>query len=285
MGNRLRRTSVHRKAEYERLGKKTREHRFVETLEREFELSPRESVGILEVAKETLLASWGQGEGQVLYTCVSKDEGAGKKMEEMKKVEVALTHTMTSDYQVRERHGDSAMRKVQLLRMTEEAYDRGGLLTEEDVGKLLGVSSRTIRRDVAGMMKDNVKVLLRGLQQDIGKGISHKAWIVRLYLEQHTYTEIERISRHSLDAIRIYLSDFSRVLIAQEKGIKQAKEIAFFVGRSERLVREYLDLITKAEEDERQRENLQRLKARIAYGGKGRIETKKKDYTMVWRLA
>ena len=233
-----RRKSQHRKAEYRRLGKKTREHQFVETLAREFEFSPRESIGILEVAKETLLSLPTKGEGQILYTCVSKEEGAGKKMEEMKKVEVALTRTVASDYQVKEHHGDSAMRRVQLLRMTEEAYDGGGLLTEEDVGRLLGVSSRTIRRDVVEVMKSDVTVLLRGLHHDIGKGISHKAWIVRLFLEQHTYTEIERISRHSLEAIRIYLSDFSRVLVALEKGIAQAKEIAFFIGRSERLVME-----------------------------------------------
>ena len=238
-----RRKSQHRKAEYGRLRKKTREHQFVATLRGEFELSPRASVGILETAKEILLASLeDMGTGQIQYTCVRREEGAGKTMEEMKKVSVLLTVTEGSDYAVQEHHGERAMRQVQILRMTEETYDQGGLLTEEDISRLLGVSSRTVRRDVAEMMKDNMQILLRGLQHDIGKGISHKAWIVRLALEQHTYTEIERISRHSLEAIRVYLNDFNRVLVALEKGIRAAHEIAFFIGRSERLVMEYLGL-------------------------------------------
>jgi hypothetical protein len=135
------------------------------------------------------------------------------------------------------------------------------------------------------VLGEDVQVLLRGLHHDIGKGISHKAWIVRLWLEQHTYTEIERRSRHSLEAIRIYLNDFNRVVVALEKGITVAKEIAFFIGRTERLVTEYLELIRKAAEDPRQRESLLRLKERLSYDGKGRKWPKKKDYTMVWRLA
>lgn len=278
------RKSEHRKAEYGRLRKKTKEHQFVETLRWEYELSPRESSGILETAKEILLTSPEvRSDGQLQYTCVRKEEGAGKNMEEMKKVSVLLTVRVASDFTVKEQHGDSAMRRVQLLRMTEEAYDQGGLLTEEDLSRLVGVSSRTVRRDVGEIMKENIQVLLRGLQHDIGKGISHKAWIVRLALEQHTYTEIERMSRHSLEAIRIYLNDFNRVLVALEKGIRLAKEIAFFIGRSERLVMEYVGLIQKAEDDPRQRESLQRMKERLAHNRQ--IQPKKKDYTMVWRLA
>jgi len=196
-----------------------------------------------------------------------------------------LTTIAGGDYCVKEQYGDSGMRKVQLLRMTEEAYDQGGLLTEEDLGRLLGVSSRTVRRDVAEVMREDVQVLLRGMHHDIGKGISHKGWIVRLWLEQNTYTEIERRSRHSLEAIRIYLNDFNRVVVALEKGIREAKEIAFFLGRSERLVTEYLGLIRNAAEDPRQRESLQRLKERLVYDGRWRKGPKKKDYTMVWRLA
>ncbi len=46
------RYSIHREAEYNRLKKKTREHEFVDRLEREFEFSPRESRGVLEVVEE-----------------------------------------------------------------------------------------------------------------------------------------------------------------------------------------------------------------------------------------
>ncbi|MDL1892036.1 DUF1670 domain-containing protein [Sphingobacteriales bacterium CHB3] len=45
--------------------------------------------------------------------------------------------------------------------------------------------------------RQNLKLYLRGLQRDIGKGISHKVWIVGLYLEQKTYSDIERITGHT----------------------------------------------------------------------------------------
>lgn len=232
--------SLHRQAEYNRLRKKTGEHEFVDQLEREFEFSPRVSRGVLEVVEEMFFDNREIDAGQIEYTCVSAEEGPGKQMDELKKVRVKLTKELTGDRDIQARSGDSAMRKVQVLRMTEEGYDQGGLLTQEDLGRILGVSSRTIRRDVEELMQQKVRLYLRGLQRDIGKGISHKVWIVGLYLQWKTYSEIERITGHSVGAIKTYLNDFSRVLMARERGIKSAKEIGYYIGRTERLVEEYL---------------------------------------------
>jgi hypothetical protein len=68
-------------------------------------------------------------------------------------------------------------------------------------------------------------------------------------LQQRTYSEIERISGHSIGAIKIYINDFSRVLMAVDRGIRSAKEIGFYIGRTERLVKEYLGLIEAANTD------------------------------------
>lgn len=278
-----RRYSVHREAEYDRLRKKTREHEFVDRLEREFEFSPRESRGVLEVVEEMFFKNREIGAGQIEYTCVSAEEGPGKSMEELKKVRVKLTKELMSDRDVQARLGESAMRKVQILRMTEEAYDQGGLLTQEDLGCILGVSSRTIRRDVEELMQKKVKLYLRGLHQDIGKGISHKVWIVGLYLGWKTYSEIERITGHSVGAIKAYLNDFSRVLMARERGIRSAKEIGFYIGRTERLVEEYLQLIAQAERDAQQRKRLASIKLQMRHVER-KIPLKKGDSGMVWRL-
>jgi hypothetical protein len=275
--------SLHRQAEYNRLRKKTREAEFVDQLEREFEFSPRESRGVLEVVAEMFFDSRELGAGQMEYTCVSAEEGPGKSIEELKKVRVKLTKELTSDRDIQARLGDSAMRKVQALRMTEEAYDQGGLLTQEDLGRILGVSSRTIRRDVEELMQKRVKLYLRGLQQDIGKGMSHKVWIVRLYLGWKTYSEIERITGHSVGAIKVYLSDFSRVLMARERGIRSAKEIGFYIGRTERLVQEYLELIAQARRDSQQRKRLESIKLQMRHLER-QIPLKKGDSGMVWRL-
>lgn len=278
-----RRYSHHRQAEYNRLRKKTREHEFVDRLEREFEFSPRETRGVLEVVEEMFFDNREIGAGQIEYTCVSAEEGSGKAMEELKKVRLKLTKELTSDRDIQARLGDSAMRKVQTLRMTEEAYDQEGLLTQEDLGRILGVSSRTIRRDVEELMQKKVKLYLRGLQQDIGKGISHKIWIVGLYLEWKTYSEIERITGHSVGAIKTYLNDFSRVLMARERGIRSAKEIGFYIGRTGRLVGEYLQLIAQAERDSQKRKRLASLKLQMRHLER-KIPLKKGDCGMVWRL-
>jgi hypothetical protein len=227
MSTSIRYHSKHRQAEYLRRRKKTQEHEFVERLEREFEFSPRVSRGVLDVVTEMFFDNRELGAGQVDYTCVSAEEGPGKPMEELQKVRVKLTRALVSDEDCEARLGASARRKVQILRMTEEAYDQGGLLTQEDLGRLLGVSARTIRRDVEELMAKKLKLYLRGLQRDIGKGISHKVWIITLYLQWKTYSEIERITGHTVGPIKTYLNDFCRVMMARERGITSAREIGF----------------------------------------------------------
>jgi hypothetical protein len=283
MDERSRWYSRHRQAEYDRLRTKTREHEFVDRLGREFEFSPRVSRGVLEVVEEMFFDNRELGGGQIEYTCVAAEEGPGKSIAELKKVRVKLTRELMSDRDVQERLGESAMRKVQILRMTEEAYDQGGLLTQEDLGRILGVSSRTIRRDVEELMAKKVKLYLRGLQKDIGKGMSHKIWIVGLYLGWKTYGEIERITGHSVGSIKAYLNDFSRVLMAKERGIRSAKEIGFYIGRTERLVGEYLQLIGQAERDQQQRKRLESIKLQMRHLER-KIPLKKGDSGMVWRL-
>jgi hypothetical protein len=238
----------------------------------------------LEVVQETFFEKRELARGQVEYTAVHADEGPGKAMEALRKVRVILTKEEAGDREVQEKHGESAMRKIQLLRMTEEAYDQDGLLTQEDLGRLLGVTSRTVRRDVADLMQDGrLKLYLRGIQRDIGKGISHKVWIVGLYLEWKTYSEIERITGHSVGAIKAYLHDFSRVVMARERGISSAREIGFYLGRTERLVNEYLKLLQEAEQDDQKKDRLESLKSQMRHQERS-ISLKKGHSTMVWRV-
>ena len=276
-----------RQGEYQRLGEKTRARQFVQTLEDEFELSPRESRGIYDVVEEMFMKQRELGEGQLRYVAVAAEEGSGPPMSELKKVTVILTRDDPTDLEVEVQHGRGGVRRVQLLRMAEEAYDQGALLTQEDLGRILGVSPRTVRRDVAELMQQTpVKLCLRGIQRDIGRGISHKVWIVGLYLEWKTYSEIQRMTGHSLGSIKTYLNDFARVLMARERGIQSPEEIGYYIGRTGRLVREYLALIEKAEQDSQQRERLESLKEQAKYleREKRGIGFKKKDSGMVWRL-
>ncbi len=278
--------SEQRRATYRRLAEKTRQRQFIEALESEFELSPRESKGIYEVVEEMFFEDEPLREGQVRYVAVGAEEISGPAMSGLRKKTVVLTRDEQSDLDVERDHGRGGIRKVKLLRMTEEAYDQGALLTQEDVGRIIGVSSRTIRRDVSQLTHTPVKLYLRGIQRDIGRGISHKVWIVGLYLEWKTYSEIQRITGHSLGSIKTYLNDFARVLMARERGIVAPEEIGYYIGRSARLVKEYVVLIEQAENKPEQKGRIESLKEQMKYleREKRGIEFKKKHSGMVWRL-
>ena len=276
----------HRRATYQRLAEKTRERQFIEALGSEFELSRRESEGIYEVVEEMFLEGEPLREGQVRYVAVGAEEISGPAMSGLRKKSVVLTRDHQSDLDVEREHGRGGVRKVKLLRMTEEAYDQGALLTQEDVGRIIGVCSRTIRRDVSELMQTPVKLYLRGIQRDIGRGVSHKVWIVGLYLEWNTYSEIQRITGHSLGSIKTYLNDFVRVLMARERGIVTPEEIGYYIGRSARLVKEYVALIEQAENKPEQQGRIESLKEQMKYleREKRGIEFKKKHSGMVWKL-
>jgi hypothetical protein len=149
------------------------------------------------------------------------------------------------DLSVLREQGASSLRQLKILRLTEEAYRQGGLLTQEDLGRLLQVSSRTIRSDISSLTKDGMRVHTRGYDQDIGRSISHKSVIIDLYLSGLTYAEIMRKSRHSDYSIKRYVTTFGRMLLMLNHGIEDIKELSRLLGQSEKLTGEYLYLFEK----------------------------------------
>jgi DNA-binding CsgD family transcriptional regulator len=126
--------------------------------------------------------------------------------------------------------------------MAGEAVDQGGVLTQEDLSRFLQTGVRTIRRDVASLRAGGDWVPTRGTVKAIGRGQSHKAKIVEMYLQGMTYTEIVRRARHSPSAIKRYVESFGRVVVLWERGVKGTGEIGYILGVSERLAGEYLSL-------------------------------------------
>jgi len=146
------------------------------------------------------------------------------------------------DLEVLKRFGAEGLRRVRLLRMTEEAIDQGGVLTQEDLARLLQTGVRTIRRDVALLRGSGHWVPTRGTVQEIGRGQSHKAKIVEMYLRRMTYSEIVRKAHHAPGSVKRYVETFGRVVVLWEKGVRDLGEIAYLVSVSARLAREYLIL-------------------------------------------
>lgn len=229
----------------ERLAQKTVERQFLYEMENDFELAPATSRAVLETAQVLLSSSDGTEvrAGQMRVTVVSSKEPSGKPLSAMKKVSVVVTvDGGLEDLAVLRNFGIHGQRRSRLLRMAEEAIDQGGVLTQEDLARLLQCGERTIRRDIAALRCEGNWVPTRGTVQETGRGQSHKAKIVELYLQRMTYSAISRRTRHAAGSIKRYVETFGRVLVLWEKGVRAASEIAYLVGASERLAREYLEL-------------------------------------------
>jgi len=235
----------------ERQEQKGLDAQFLWELENGYELSPRESRGILEAVKLFFCEDSGFGAGKVQLWVVVREEGAGKPVSELRKILVGVTlDGGREDVEVQREYGAIGLRRFRILRVVEEIVDQGGVPTQEDLARLFQSSVRTIRRDVAVLRGQGYEVMTRGMYRGIGRGVSHKVVIVRQYVEGLTYTEICRKTRHSAGAVKRYVRTFGRVVSLIRHGVSQLREIAFYVGISERLAREYVTLYERFQVDE-----------------------------------
>ncbi len=108
-------------------------------------------------------------------------------------------------------------------------------------------------------------MVTRGYLHNIGRGQTDKVKIIGMYLDGKTYSEIKLSARHSSGAIKRYIESFTKVLMAQSKGIYERKEISAVTGISEGLVKQYLELIKERKKDKTRKENLKNLINRNSY--------------------
>lgn len=270
--------------ERDRLHNKSLDGQFLWELQRGFELSPRESSLILDVVRLYYCQSPESRNGRVSLWVVALDAGVGKPLTELPKVQVWVTlDAGQEDMEAYASYGHEGLRRQKVLRISEEIVEQGGIATQEDLARLLGTSLRTIKRDMAYLRKQGLRVLTRGVYADIGPSASHKVVIVEMFLSGFVYTEICRQTRHSAKAVKRYVNTFGRVVALYERGIREAEEIAHYVGISRRLVSEYLELYFRACEKPacrgRIEELLERLSSRRSYPGVDRSGMGKGGFT------
>ncbi|AXF57377.1 DUF1670 domain-containing protein [Salicibibacter kimchii] len=186
------------KAVHERLEAKSRDSQLFETLTHQFEFSPKTAEAIMETVKETYeLHRWNPDQDTDPGQVIAINAKHGPRLRELPMVTVILTvDNGQEDQEVRRSHGTKPLRQVRITRIAEEALDQGGIVTQEDFSDLLAVDVRTVRRDVQAFTQQGVRIQTRGAYHDIGSTLSHKVWIVGLYLQYHTYSDIARRTRH-----------------------------------------------------------------------------------------
>lgn len=253
---------------------KSSEGEFLWELSNSYELSPKLSSLILMSAKECLLRDSILKEGQIEVRVISIEERAGKQIEKMEKKKVRLTiDNGIEDIETLKEYGRVVLRQTRLTRITDEALEQQGVLSQEDLGKYLGCTVRTIQRDIKQIKQRGIEVITRGYLHNIGRGQTHKVKIIGMYLDGYTYSEIKQRSRHSIGAIKRYLGSFTKVLMSRSKGIYRAKDISLVTGISTGLVKQYVELLKESRKDKTRRENLELLKGRNSY----REELKKSE--------
>jgi hypothetical protein len=183
--------------------------------------------------------------GELCLVAVAADEPAGKPIAACRKIQVRLELTSHSDLGVLAESGLAAMRRCRLARLTRQAHAQGALLSVEDLAFVTCSSPATIKRDLAELRDQGEVVPTRGQVRDIGRGLSHKAKVVQLYLWGLQFSDIEARTAHSEAAIRRYLADFRQIAALYARGASVA-EIRAATSRSAALIGEYVALYERA---------------------------------------
>ena len=234
-----------RKNQLSRIELKSFEGEFLYELINSYELSPKLSEQILISAKTSFLRTKELREGQFVAVVVGIDEKSGKPVERMKKIKVVLTlNNGLEDMSNLQQFGRCGLRQIIIQRITCEAVEQAGVLSQEDLSYYLNCSQRTIKRDIQAIRKRGITVTTRGVLHNVGRGQTHKADIIKLYLEDYTYSEIKRKTRHSIGSIKRYLESFSKVLMAKHFGINNLSELSSVTGLSKYLLEQYIQIIS-----------------------------------------
>ena len=206
-----------------------------------------------------------KAEGQIIYRAIPEQIPPGIPISEIKTLPVKLTIVDETDIEMISK-GMKELLKHRIVRVTNEAYDQGAVLTQADLSIILGTSLRTIIRRIAELRNEGIIVPTRGNKKDIGPGISHKTKITEMYLKGYDFTEIKRRTRHSSESISRYLNDFARVVVLDDHE-HTINEIRIITGHSERLIKEYLELKSSLDSEET-KARMNQLTARFDRGKK-----------------
>lgn len=182
--------------------------------------------------------------GQLIYNAPAASErgGRGKTIANTRLVPVRLTIVADEDIEaIRGRLPGAVRREIRLRRLTCEAYDQGALLSLVDVGILTGHAPGTLSHTAVELRNRGEFLPLRGYLCDMGRFPTHKAAVVRLYLEGLTTPDIAARTYHSKEAVDRYLRAFERVRLLAPKFSRE--ELPLLTGLSEGLVAEYLVLL------------------------------------------
>jgi hypothetical protein len=229
---------------YDRLSQKQLDNQFINEVISGMQCSPFEATAILDTVYKVFnpffQTSGSVKPGQILFQTISIDNPPQSPLSECKQVTVTLTlDDPQEDLQIRKDKGIIGLRLHRMQRVTTEAFQQGGILTVEDLAyRLFNCGQRTLCRDLSALRKQNIILPLRSTVKDMGRTISHRSSIIKMYLGGKEHSEIAKSSFHSIPSIRNYIEKFKRVVALSEENY-DINTIAFLVKISVGLAEEY----------------------------------------------
>jgi hypothetical protein len=182
--------------------------------------------------------------GQLIYWCPDATERArkAKTMAQTRLVPVRLSLVAQADIDaIAAGVGARERREIRLRRLTYEAYGQGGVLSEADLSLVTGYSEGGVSGAVMRLRKAGEILPIRGYVADMGSWPTHKAAIIRLYLEGLTTPEIASRTHHSKESVDRYIKGFERVRLLAAKHPQE--ELPLLCGLSPHVVTQYLAIL------------------------------------------
>lgn len=222
--------------------------------------SPFEAEAIVEKVHEVFNPILEEAElqpGRVRIFVVSSSTPPNVPLSRAEQKLVTLTlYAGPEDVEIQRRYGVPALRQHRLVRMAEEAFQQGGLLTLEDLAAVFNCGLRTLNRDLAELRDKSVLPPLRSTVKDMGRAITHRRWIVQLWLKGLEYSQIARKTHHHVSSVAAYVDKFKRCAVLFSEAF-DLNTVSFLVGISTSLVNQFYDLWCEADPVAHRRQELE----------------------------
>lgn len=201
---------------------------------------------ILEVVSQHLVPREHVRQGQVLWLGISRDDPPRRhqRIADCKLLPLVLDLVTAEDIQARLDRIRPAQRLVaRAVRLCQQAYEQGALLSNCDLAELLGSNDSQIASLLAEHERKTQQLVpRRATLHDVGTGITHKRIICwKRYAEGKETEQIARETYHSREAVDRYLGQYDRVRHCRLQGLSPT-DTAHVLGCSLRLVEEYLSI-------------------------------------------
>lgn len=139
-----------------------------------------------------------------------------------------------------------AFNRARFARWCFDAYEQGSVLTYLDLSMLSGMSERYVGDLIREYEAETGKIVpTRGTVHDIGRGVTHKAEVIRRWLRKESSAQIARAINHSQGAVDRYIADFQKVRLLAPKFSET--DLPALTGLPKNVVKQYLALLREYE--------------------------------------